>query len=279
MRLGLAGDRQAVVLRTDAQGFVLKQASVASIPAHWLGPVKFTVAAYERHLGRRLQSVYLRGSVPLGRARDFVSDLDTFAVVADDDQPLRAPWEFEHDAEVGHKWPFVKGVEVSVYPMADVWSSRLVAAMIKVHGACVHGNDLTSGIRGFKPGIELLFHSWDLPRDLEVAKRVIDKASDQETVDETCVWITKRILRSGSELVMRRAGCSTRDLVASYEMFVRYYPLHDAAMAEVLALALAGGGPRARCLRAIEMVDDWLYAEICLEYGAARIEQLLAMTR
>lgn len=279
MRLGSARDRHAVVLRTDALGCLVKQASVAAIPAHWLDPVKWTVAAYARHFGRGLQSVYLRGSVPLGQARDFISDLDTFAVVAGADQRPRASWELEHGAEVGRRWPFVNGVEVSVYPMATVRTSRLLAAMIKVHAACVHGDDLSRGIRGFKPGIELLFHSWDLPRDLEVAKRVIDMAGDQETVDETCVWITKRILRSGSELVMRRAGCSTRDLVASYEMFVHYYPLRETAMAEVLALALAGGGPRARCLRAIDMVDNWLYAEICLEYGAARIEQLLAKTR
>ena len=276
MRSELAGSRQAVVLRTDAQGHVVKQASVASIPAHWADPVAFTVAAYERHLGGRLHSVYLRGSVPLGQPRDFVSDLDTFAVVAGDDHPRSVSWELEHGAEVGRRWPFVKGVEVSVYPIADVWVSRLLAAMIKVHGACVHGDDLTRRIRGFKPGIELLFHSWDLPRDLEVARRVIDRGGDQASIDETCVWITKRILRCGFELVMRRAGCLTRDLVASYEMFLRYYPLHETAMAEVLALALAGGGPRARCLRAIETVDDWLYAEICLEYGAARIEQLLA---
>jgi hypothetical protein len=197
-----------------------------------------------------------------------------FALVVANDS-ADASWAPEHSTEVVRRWPFVNGVEAAVYPLSQAISSRRLGAMVKVHGACVHGQDVSPQIPGFKPGIELLLHAWDLPRDVAVAKHVLAAADNQSLVDETCVWIMKRILRSGFELVMSRAACYTRDLVAGHELFAGYYPAKAGILADALTLALAGGGERERCLRVIESVDGWLYEQICLQYGAARIEQLL----
>ena len=266
----------AIVLCTDADGHVVKRACAARISPRWREAVDSTVAAYAAHLGGALHSVYVRGSVPLGTARDLVSDVDTFAIVARAVRPSDVSWAPLHMKEVARRWPFVAGVEVSAYPLFAATARRRVAAMIKVHGACVHGPDLSSRIRGFRPGVELVFHGWDLPRDLAFAKGLLATAEEQAVVDETCVWAMKRIVRSGFELVMERARCVTRDLVACYEIFAGYYPGEAVLMEEALALALAGGGDRERCRRAIENVERWLYQEICSEYGAARIAELMA---
>lgn len=261
------------VLRTDAQGYLVKAASVARIPARWREPVDSTVAAYAERLGPRPHSVYVRGSVPLGQARDFVSDLDTFAVVAGPEPPADVSWVHELASHVTRRWPFVSGVEVSVYPLDVALWAREVGAMIKLLSVCVYGDDLAPRIAGFRPGVELVLHGWSLPRDAAVARRVL---ADHRAVDETCVWIAKRIVRSGFELVMRRAGCYTRDLVTCCELFSKEYPERAACMRSALSLAVAAPRDPDRCVEVIDSLGNWLYEEICAEYGAARIEQLLA---
>jgi uncharacterized protein len=218
--------------------------------------------------------VYVRGSVPLGEPRDFVSDLDTFAVVTGPAPPA-VPWAAEHSREVARRWPFVAGVEASVHRLDVAVASRPVAAMIKLVGACVHGEDLAPRIRGFRPGIELVFHAWDLPRDTAWARRLLASASNPGLVDETCVWISKRLVRSGFELVMERAGCYTRDLAACRDLFAAYHPQQAAVMDEALSLALSTRGDHERCLRVLDQLGDWLHEAVCAEYGAARIQQLL----
>jgi hypothetical protein len=270
------GARPAAVLLPDADGYLVKQAAVARVPPHWRGPVDATVAMYAAQLGGGLHSVYVRGSIPLGEARDFVSDLDTFAIVTGPAPQEDVSWADEHEQEVVRRWPFVAGVEVSVHPLLDVPRSRRLAAMVKLLSACVHGEDLGPGIAGFRPGLDLLFHGWTLPGDAAIARRALGTLTDQAEVDKTCMWIAKRVVRSGFELVMRRAGCYTRDLVTCHELFARYHPRHATAMEEVLSIALGRAGDRARCLRAIDPLAAWLYAEICDQYGAARIEQLVA---
>ena len=270
------GAEPGVVLRTGANGYLVKRAAASRIPARWAEPVDSTVAMYVERLGARLHSVYVRGSVSLGQPRDFFSDLDTFAIVTGPERRSDTSWALEHSLAVRRRWPFVAGVEVSVYPLSAATRSRRVAAMINLLGACVHGPDLGPGLAAFRPDAELIFHSWDLPRDLAVAKRILATADDPALVGETCVWIAKRMVRSGFELVMSRMGCYTRDLVTCYELFARHYPDRAADMEDVLSLALSETADRERCIRAIEQVGDWLYGEVCAEYGAARIEQLMS---
>jgi hypothetical protein len=264
-----------IVLHTDERGYIVRQASADRIQARWRPAVERTVYEYIRRFGPALRSVYVRGSVPLGNARDFVSDIDTFALV---DEPvnhadLRCE-DFDGGA-VRRAWPFVKRVEADAYPIDALRRSRRLAAVVKTQSACLYGEDFGPSIAGFRPGPDLILHGWDMPGDLAVARRIISAGCPADTAREICSWAMKRVLRSGFELVMERANVYTRDLHACHRFFAVYYPGKAEAMAEVLSLAIEPEPGLALFGAVAEALGDWLYEALCHEYGAARIAQLL----
>jgi len=264
----------AVVLRTDNAGHVVSRASVRRLQKDWVAPLRHTVKAYRTRVGPSLHSVYVRGSVAVGRAVPGASDIDTLAVVRDH-VPLSIEWADDIARTVTRRWPYVAGVEVCLYPIGAVERTGRLAALIKTQCGCLYGTDLSARIRGFAPGIDLLFHAWDLPRDLAVARRALAPQNDAGAVGEICAWVMKRLVRSGFELVMAREGCYTRDLAACQRRFARHYPAEAPLMAEAVRLAVHGGN-RGECLAVIDGLGEWLFDQICQEYGAARIAQLMA---
>jgi hypothetical protein len=268
-------DGAPIVLKTDECGYIIAQASVARIQPRWATPLRAVVDAYRVHYDGRLHSVYVRGSVAVGRAVDAVSDIDTFAVILGSESDADRQWADQQARSVTGRWPFVVAVEMGSYPLEGIDADGRVAAMIKTQSACMHGLDLAQEVGDFSPGVDLLFHSWDLPRDMSIARRLLALERTQAQTRTLCVWIMKRMVRCSFELVMARVGYYTRDLVACHSSFAKYYPSHAPQLAEAVDLARSGGGDKSRCLSVIDALGEWLYNEICVEYGAARIAQLL----
>jgi uncharacterized protein len=266
--------KPAVVLGVDGAGCIVSQASVASIQPKWRPPLERTIAAYKERFGPALRSVYVRGSVPLGRARNGISDIDTFAVIADDEEYPNTDWAKSLSLAVSREWPFVTAVEALTFPISAMHTSRWLISTIKTQSACLCGPDFARDILGFRPGIDMVFAAWDLPEHLAIARRLAATLGDQEEARTACRWATKRLIRSAFELVMKRAKCYTRDLQACCEIFSTYYPDKAPSLARVLPFALGRRSPM-HFAAVADNLGHWLYAEICLTYGADRIAQML----
>lgn len=264
-----------VVLGTDENGYIVREASGERIQREWAEPLGAVVARYRAHAGVRLHSVYVRGSVPLGRALPGISDIDTFAVVDGAGTGHDADWAEDHGRSIVHRWPFVAGVEMCMYAISAARTRGRVGAMISTQSVCVDGIDLTPEAGSYRPGVDLLFHGWDLPADLALARRILERSDAPRAVEDARTWAMKRVVRTGFELVMDREGCYTRDLVTCCERFGKHYPAKSRLMTAALELAMRGCRGGHSGIDVIDSLGPWLYAELCGEYGAARIEQLL----
>ncbi len=84
---------------------------------------------------------------------------------------------------------------------------------------------------------------------------------NEENTKDMCVWIMKRIVRSGLEIVSEREGCFTRDLRVCLDKFSKYYPDKEKSLQKALSLVLKPTND----LRLIEGIFDgigkWLVEE------------------
>jgi len=264
-----------VVLSTDDTGFIVRKASTTLIQSEWWPPVERIVDAYKECFGPVLRSIYVRGSVPVGRAIYGLSDIDTFALLEHDHSYVDADWARALSGEVIREWPFVAYVEAQVLPLSTLHTSRWLTSTIKTQSACVYGTDFSRDIPGFKPGIELMFESWEFLRSLAVAGRIGTTLNDREKIQRVYFWAIKRLIRSAFELVMERASCFTRDLYPCCQIFGRYYPEQAVSVSDALKFAIDSNPNHTSFDRITGQIGDWLYEEICTTYGAQRISQLL----
>jgi hypothetical protein len=150
-----------------------------------------------------------------------------------------------------------------------------LAATVKSQAVCVHGADVSPHLAGVRPGIDLVFEGWNLPRNVAIAGRLQDISFASDKAAEARVWASKKVVRSAFELVMKKADCFTRDLVACHELFQQHRPEKSEHLAEALALALHHEGDAGQFDRVVNFAKNYLYPEICREYGAERMAQLL----
>lgn len=97
--------------QTDEQGCLINESRISNVREPWLAAVDDAADRCIRHFSGRLQSLYLRGSVPRGLAVEGVSDID-FVVLLHDDADAGS-----HDQE----WAATRSV-------ACGWALRSVAA-------------------------------------------------------------------------------------------------------------------------------------------------------
>lgn len=98
---------------------------------------------------------------------------------------------------------------------------------------------------------------------------------EPSVIEGVSQWATKRIVRTGFEVVMTRANCYTRDLYPAFRFFADNYPHQAPTMRKALQLSIEPSPRPADTIHVIEKLGSWLHRELCSEYGAERIGQLL----
>jgi|GEM_PF-3348941 len=87
----------------DAEGCLMNPCCKELLPAAWRPVLEAVVIIYREETGRKLYSVWLRGSLPRGLAVEGLSNLDTFALVPPDlywCYRAFAKWYPEHDGDM-----------------------------------------------------------------------------------------------------------------------------------------------------------------------------------
>lgn len=218
----------------DSEGYLINPASKDKITEEWQPVVKDIVEVYKLQYGDLLHSVYVRGSVAKGDAVAGISDIDTFAYVAQKKEEIKTDWMDSFEKEMLVKYPFVQGVELSVDPIEDANNDRVLI----LQSACVYGDDLNDKMARIKVGKETLGHVYSFAKNLAWFDEWATKPQESGEIKKSCTWLMKRFLRTGLELTMERASMYTRDLYPSYKIFAEYYPEKESEMREALYLAL-----------------------------------------
>ncbi len=240
-------------LQVDENGFVIPIDSSSTIQSKWLPIINDVISFYQREFKANLHSVYIRGSVAKASAVDFVSDLDSFAVVKINEEINKKSLK-QFELDIKKNYPFCNHIEITSVTLKDVHevpAKRLRSIwdeLIKTQSRCVYGIDLAKSIEPFRLK-EMIGHSLYIVDELKKLPTYIEEDRDDPIeLEGLCVWITRRVLRAGFDLVMEREQRFSRDLYCCYESTVKYYPELESNLKSILDLSL---NPTAK-------VEQWL---------------------
>jgi hypothetical protein len=224
----------------DAHGFIVKLARREAIVEPWLEPVRAVTAAYVERLQDALHSVYIRGSLVKGQGVADYSDIDSFAIIREGYDKLARDdaWDERVTLELMRRFPHVKDVELWWSSFADATEhAGLTAFIIRTEAACVHGEDLAPRIPGYRIGPEIAFQTRAFAQHLARFHAEYATRPRHEQPD-FIVWLMRRFVRLGMELVMEAEQRFTRDLYLCYESFAKHFPAQQAQMYRAMELAL-----------------------------------------
>jgi len=230
---------------TDEHGYLTKLADTSKLQPEWHKATKTLQDAYLDKFGDAVHSIYVRGSIAKGQAVEGVSDLDSFAVVHEGLDPAKMhgqdvfrEWALGLEEDLKVSYPFVAGVEVDLTPFDTATdSSSLYAFIIKMEAVCIYGDDLAARLPGYKAGPAIAFQTQNFHSHLAI---FLDEylQEPEEEKPSFIVWMMRRFLRLGMELVMVREQRYTRDLYLCYESFSNDYPEQEENVYQALELAV-----------------------------------------
>ena len=246
--------------KLDKEGFLINPSSQRKIQEEWKPLINDIVTWYKDTFGDSLANVYIRGSVAKGEAISGVSDIDTFAYITSKD--------FSNDSLKKQKKVFIKkliqkhalatGVELETIPVEE--STTREDMIFLNQSLCVYGKPIP--VRKMKPNKEVIFHVYDIEKDIQWVKEFLKKENADTDIRNSCVWIMKRILRTGCELVVERSHKYTRDLYPCYEIFSKYYPEKSEDMKKVLFLALNPTTQKEEIEKVLHVFEGWLEEQV-----------------
>lgn len=252
------------LLKTDKEGFLLKQANNNKIKGKWKEAVDYLVKKYLEKIGsEKIHSIWIRGSVARGEAIENISDIDSFCLIKKEGSIDKIKIN-EIKSDVNKKFPFVTKVEIgftSVKNLLDKNRYFNKRFTIKTQSVCVYGEDIFKRIEDFKPDKILARKIQEnLRKRTDEAKEKIESA-DKEKTKIFCSWIMKRILRQGFILIMDKEKAFTRDLYPCYNTFSKYYSEKENEMKKVLELAICPTSDKKQIIRILDDFGKWIIKE------------------
>ena len=223
--------------KVDRDGYVVNDGSIDKVQEKWRPIIEEVKNAYLSHFGNKLKSIYIRGSVARGVAKEYVSDLDTIAFVDLPEDKIILDWAKKFNNHIKNKYPFVTKVEIIVDTKEKAYSNNGNRIMLKTQSVCIYGNDLAKNIKPFRINRDLVQHAFSLRKDMDKTLNHIKRNPGQKIM-ERCLSIMKRMVRTGFELVMVRTHKYTRDLCPGYKEFAKYYPEWKNEMKKALQLCI-----------------------------------------
>lgn len=249
-------------LGLDESGYIINPASLEKVQERYLPVIEEVKQEYIKHFGANLHSIYLRGSVAKGEAIENVSDIDSFAIVSLKNAEIDTDWTSAFNQSLVASHPFITGVEIVVIPMGELEGCSGDKIMIKTQSICIYGESISDALPLMKPGKDIAQHVKGIEREIEKTKAWLEGSHAEEEIKQKCIWIMKRVLRSGFELVMEDLQKYTRDIYCCYHGFSEVYPEKKEAMYQVLELAVEPTLDKSKILGVLDGIEKWLKKEI-----------------
>lgn len=214
-----------------ADGHILNKACWPPIGSEWAAPLKIIQESYERLCPDTLISIYVRGSVPIGRAIVGFSDIDTFAIVKKSIAPSRLRvFSLELNSA---KLPATKA-DFQAYTWEEICTFPQLAILpfyIKTQSLLVSGYDFAREIQNFYPDQALVTLLRSAYLDiLNVNRaRIIERIMDPVWKS----WLLRLLIRLAFTLNISQSRQYTRDVYTISTVLSAKFPwlqdqLHDA---------------------------------------------------
>jgi len=224
-------------------------------------PINNVLDFFQRLNNKNIHSIYLRGSIVFGSGIKNISDLDFFIItlrpLADFDRQLIN----NHMKKLNKKYPFITKFDIGYFTLNQILSMK-ENVLIKLTSVCIYGKDLKYRIKSPRPGRDITISLSLLENEIKKTKKEIKIGLYNKTnTPSMCIWIMKRIIRSGLEIVSKREGCFTRDLNECFKKFIKYYPDKKDDMQKALSLAIKPTTKTKLIKEVFYNMGDWLISE------------------
>jgi len=259
-----ARERWRVVCQVNRLGEIERQCSIDLIQPEWSGVVKAVTETF-RSAFPCLHSVYIRGSVPLGLAKEGSSDIDALALV-DGDFGDNLAWSRDAESKIASQFPFLTAAEMYVIPRTAVWSSRRTGLPIKTQSVCVWGESVIDSITPYRLGPDAFTHCLHLAREREAVAGILGSDQNEKLVKKLGTKFFKRVLRSGFELIMADVGFFTRDLATCCENMCKRWPERRHELERALTYGIFGPDSLDGLMDVVNNTGGWLVNEIGGKY-------------
>lgn len=251
----------------DDQGYLVNECSWQSIQSPWTDCVEALRNLCVEEFGDRLHSLYLRGSVPRGQGILNISDLDSVAIFRQKVTPEMIATINSLESQLEKQFKFCQKIEISFAERNYVQEDIYWQAILQTQGLCIYGEDMRSQFPRFKPSLDLVSHAFQIAEDIAETQTILRQTPKQfhnfdATIKQRCLWINKRIVRTGFELVMLRENSFTRDLYPCYERFAKHFPAQSKLMYKSLELAIQPSSDRDGLLMFLSHFGSWLASEV-----------------
>ena len=227
--------------KTDLNGFIIPDVAWNNILPHWKDLITDIIPQI-RH-DDNIVSLYVRGSVPRGLAIDYVSDLDLVFLVKEKTEKLpQDTIDFRQRLLCRDK--FCTGIEWARYDLTELHSTipgqlTRFATLLKTQCLYLWGQDVAPDIPKIKPGLAMASHIYSFAKDWADYPAKLESAQTQSRLDDMCLWMGKRILRTLFELSSLKKPRFTRDLYFCYAGAAEIYPDIKADLYRVLECSLS----------------------------------------
>lgn len=247
---------------------------IVEMDSRWSAAATELVSLYHAHDPEKLiHSIYIRGSAARGKQIDYLSDLDTVALVDGDGVGIDGRWGRELGG-LQSSYPFINGFEVIHKPKAPIMDVKKVGSRFSMltQYRCINGVSILPSItEKFYPDTDLASilvggFSEDLARSLRMYPIRLLENPDTK-LDYS--WGMKRFLRSGMYLVMPSLKRMSKDLYLCYEDFAEIYPAKKDEMYKCLEIAVIqeNSYTHSEIMALLESFGGWLKTEIKEKLG------------
>ena len=244
--------------KIDSDGFIINPCSENLIQEEFKEPLSEAIEHAKKNPGDNIHSIYLRGSVPKGTAIKNISDIDL--IIVTEKEVTDTDWKEVSSKEICKLYPYVRGIEFHLETTEYLSTHKSEQFLLQTQSIKVFGRDFDFPQASFKLGRESYGHIFFIEKDIQDFYEEFPEESNEDAID-TCEWITKRIVRTGFEIVMRRENLYTRDLYPCYKSFIKYYPESKEKMYEVLKLAVYPVAEKEKIIKAVKDIEQKIISE------------------
>lgn len=240
---------RAMLYSINKEGAVINDAHLDRVQEQYRPILEEIGDYYRKEFGDSLLSIYVRGSVSVGRAKPFISDIDSVAIVSTDISPKKQKEIYKYSKKLQEKYPFVTLVDMTVISPKTLLEDKEFSNLkiyLKTQSVCLYGKDIVKEIKDVKPGRELALEMYG---DLSEKLQELEKIFSQDTTEKTylgekrstefwCIWTMRTILRSGLGLVMLKKSVYSQDLQTCADIFLAEYPEYKQYMEKAISWAM-----------------------------------------
>lgn len=145
----------------DNQGYIINKASYSNVYSYYRTVLNFVLEKFkEKNLLARIHSVYCYGSIPIGEAVKFESDLDLIVIMYEYSEEVDLFIFNQIKQDILNKYNYLTKIDMPLCNLDELFKSENIMELgfkIKTSSICLYGKNIENTIQKFKPTKELVF--------------------------------------------------------------------------------------------------------------------------